>query len=95
MGQGIGTATIDFSASPGTNRVLVSVTGLTTFTSTDHVQAWIMGSDSTADHNSFEHATAPIKIRVTSPITGTGFTIQASSEYRLTGSFMVRYVYTS
>jgi hypothetical protein len=81
--------------SPGTNKTSVAVTGLSTFTATDAVEAWIMGSDSTASHNSFEHAVAPIQLRITNPITGTGFTIQATSEYRLTGDFKVRFAFTS
>lgn len=81
--------------SPGSNTASVTVTGLTGFTNTDSVEAWIMAQDTTADHNSFEHACAPIKLRVTNPVTGVGFTIKASSEFRLTGDFKVRYVYTS
>jgi hypothetical protein len=80
---------------PGSNDTTKVITGLTSFTSTDTAQAWIMGSDSTLSHNSFEHAVAPIRLRITNPITGVGFTIQASSEFRLTGDFKVRYAYSS
>jgi hypothetical protein len=80
---------------PGSNDATTTVTGLSTFTATDAVEAWIMGSDATASHNSFEHAVAPIRLRITNPITGTGFTIQATSEYRLTGDFKVRFAFTS
>lgn len=101
MAQGTGAATINFPLSaqsgkpaPGTNKTSIAVTGLTTFTDTDTVEAWVIG-ESTSDHNAYEHILVPIRLRVTDPITGTGFTIQATSEYRLTGDFKVRYAFSS
>lgn len=92
MSTGTGSATITFG---NDTRAAVTVTGLTAFTNTDHAEAWIMGSDSTSTHSQIEHQIAPIKLKVTNPITGVGFTINATSDYRLTGDFKVRYVYAS
>lgn len=101
MGQGIGQVTLTFPADPqsgapvvGSNVAAVTVTGLTAFTDTDTVQAWLM-ADSTSDYNSYEHKLAPLQIRVRNPITGVGFTIEAVSECRLQGTFNVRYAFIS
>lgn len=101
MGQGIGQTTLTFPDSPqsgrpapGTNTASTTVTGLTAFTDTDTVQAWLM-ADSTADHDALAHALVPVRLRVRAPITGTGFTIDAVSEHRLRGAFKVRYAFTS
>jgi hypothetical protein len=79
----------------GSHSTSVTVTGLSSFTNTDHVEAWIMGSDNTSSHNQIEHQLTPIKFKITNPISGVGFTINATSEYRLTGDFKIRYVYAS
>lgn len=79
----------------GSNDASVTVTGLTTFAATDNVEVWLMGNDSTSAHNAMEHALAPIKLRISNPIAGVGFTINASSQYRLDGDFKVRYVWAS
>ena len=73
----------------------INITGLASFTNTDNVEVWLMGSDSTSDHNQMEHAIAPIKFKITNPISGVGFTINATSEYRLTGTYKVRYCWAS
>ena len=79
---------------PGTNTASTTVTGLTAFTDTDTVQTWLM-ADSTSDYNSYEHKLAPLQIRVKNPITGVGFTIEAVTDFRLTGTFKVRYAFIS
>jgi hypothetical protein len=101
MGQGIGQTTLTFPDSPqsgrpapGTNTASTTVTGLTAFTDTDTVQTWLM-ADSTSDYNSYEHKLAPLQIRVKTPITGVGFTIEAVTDFRLTGTFKVRYAFIS
>jgi hypothetical protein len=79
---------------PGTNSTSLTVTGLTTFNATDAVEVWVQGSDTTADHNEVEHALAPIQLRATNPVSGVGFTINATSPHRLDGDFKVRYAFT-
>jgi hypothetical protein len=88
-----GTATVDFGAAPGTNVVTVAVTGQAGILGTSHAEAWMMG-DATADHNAVEHAIAPIKLSCGSLVAGTGFTITAATEWRLTGTFTVHWVWS-
>jgi len=90
-----GTATIDFGAAPGTNTTTVTVTGQTGIQTTTTVDLSISGMDSTADHNTVEHTIIPITVRVSAISVGSSFTITASSEYRLTGTFKVRWTWNS
>jgi hypothetical protein len=64
-------------------------------TSTSQIEAWIQGTDSTADHNALEHELAGIQLSVGDIVAGSGFTITATSDERLTGDFKVRYVWKS
>jgi hypothetical protein len=95
MATGTGTATLDFGSAPGTNIVSIAVTGQTGIAGTDHVEAWMMGTSTTATHNAYEHMLAPIKLSVTAISAGTGFTVTGISEYRLTGTFLVHWVWAS
>jgi hypothetical protein len=88
-----GTATINFGAAPGGNTASVVITGQSSILSTSHVGAFMM-YDSTADHNAEEHAMVPILLTGGSIVVATGFTIFARSEWRLTGQFSVRWVYS-
>ena len=88
-----GTATINFGAAPGTNVVTTVVTGQTGILSTTNVDLFMSGIDSTADHNSTEHTIVPIILRCSAISVGSSFTITASSEWRLTGQFTVRWVW--
>lgn len=94
MATGVGTATINFGSAPGTNVVETVVTGQTNITTSSHVEAWLMG-DSTASHNAYEHSIVPIKLSCGSLVNGTGFTITASSEWRLTGTFTAHWVWST
>ena len=89
----LGTTTIDFGAAPGTNVTTVNVTGQSGILSTSMVTLQIMGNDSTADHNAYEHGIVPLVLRPTAVTAGVGFTIEASSEWRLTGTFKVRWAW--
>jgi hypothetical protein len=84
-----GTATVDFGAS-GSNVATVTVT-TGWVTSTSSIQCFLMGTDTTSDHNAEEHATTPIVARVLSITAATSFVIQAFSEWTLTGTFKIRY----
>lgn len=88
-----GTATLDFGAAPGRNDATVTVTGQTGILTGSHVEAWIMGTDSTAAHNAYEHAMVPMITRATNLVAGTGFDIFASCEWLLTGTFTVHWVW--
>ena len=54
MASGVGTATINFGATPGSTNATLAITGQTSIASGAHIEAWIQG-DSTADHNAYEH----------------------------------------
>jgi hypothetical protein len=93
MANGTGNLTLDFGAAPGTNIATTTVTGQTGISGTSGVEAYMMGLDSTADHNTAEHAIVPIRLTCSGIDAGTGFTIQGISEFRLTGTFKVRWVW--
>ena len=81
-----GTAVLDFGATPGTNVVTVAVTNQNNITATSHVRVWMQG-DSTATHNAVEHMVAPLRLTAADFVAGTGFTIYAVTDWRLTGTF--------
>lgn len=95
MATGQGTVTFDFGSAPGTNIVQTAVTGQTSIGSTSKVEIYLMGTDSTATHNAYEHALLPLDLALScvSVTAGTGFTAQAASRLRLTGTFTARYVW--
>jgi hypothetical protein len=82
-------------ANIGSNVASVTVTGQTELLATDNIDAWIQGTDSTADHNAYEHKITPIKLSVTNIIPGIGFDIIGLSEYRLDGDFKVRWAWAT
>lgn len=88
-----GTAVLDFGSAPGTNRVVTTVTGQGSILSGSNVEAFIMGNDSTATHNMDEHQLVPMILRCGNIVASTGFDIVAYSEFRLTGTFNVRWVW--
>jgi hypothetical protein len=87
-----GTAVLNFGSIPGTNVVTTTVTGQTSILSNSYVQAWLMG-DSTATHNAYEHNIVPIRLVCGNIVAGTGFDIVASTDWRLTGTFSVRWMW--
>lgn len=95
MATGQGTVTFDFGAAPGTNIVTTTVTGQTSIGSGSKVEVYMMGTDSTATHNAYEHAILPLDLALscTAITAGTGFTAQAATTQRLTGTFQARFVW--
>lgn len=96
MASGVGMATISFGAAPGTNVAMAEVTGQAEITADAYVEAWFMG-DSTDDHNAYEHSRIfPTRVGLSaeSIVAGTGFTLVASTELRLTGDIKCRYVWS-
>lgn len=94
MATGQGTCTLDFGSGAGTNIVTVFVSS-PTISSTSKVEVYFMGTDSTATHNSYEHSLAQLAIAVSCVgiTAGSGFTVQAASLNRFTGTFTARYVW--
>jgi hypothetical protein len=92
MASGTGTATLTFGAAPGTNYVSVAVTGQTGIGVSSHAEAFLMAS-TTATHNEIEHLLSGIRLTCGNIVAGTGFTIYAFTELRLTGTFSVHWVW--
>ena len=95
MATGQGTLTFDFGTAPGTNIVTTTVSGEAAIGALSKVEIYMMGTDSTVTHNSYEHSIIPLDMAL-SCITitaGSGFTAQAVSTQRLTGTFTARFVW--
>lgn len=95
MATGQGTVTFNFGSVPGAN-VVSTVVSDATISGTSKVEVYLMGSDSTATHNAVEHQLLPLgglSLQVISVSAGVGFTAQAASLLRLTGTFQARYVW--
>ena len=87
-----GAATLDFGAAPGSSTASVAVTGQAGILSGSRVRAWVQGS--TSDHNAYEHSRIfpnRIGLGVSDIVAGTGFTIHAETELRLTGDVAVKW----
>lgn len=95
MATGQGTITFDFGSAPGTNLVQTVVVDAA-ISGTSKVEIYLMGTDSTATHNSYEHAIVPllgIALSCVSVTASTGFTAQMATIARLTGTFTGRYIW--
>ena len=95
MATGQGTVVFDFGSAPGTNVVTTAVSDATIGASSK-VEVYLMGTDSTATHNAVEHQLLPLaglSVQAISVSAGVGFTAQAASMLRLTGTFQARYVW--
>ena len=95
MATAQGTVVFDFGPAPGTN-VVVTLVSSATISAGSNVELYLMGTDSTATHNAVEHQLLPLgglSIQVISVTAGVGFTAQAASNLRLTGTFQARYVW--
>lgn len=91
----LGTATIDFGAFPGSHEAAVTVTGQTAILVTSKCDAYVMGDDSTADHNAEDHRWLECFASLTcgTPTAANGFSIRARSTERLQGTFALRWVW--
>jgi hypothetical protein len=91
---GYGTAVLDFGTPGGliNNKATVAITGQAGITSGSYCEAFLMG-DATALHNADEHLMVEMSVRCSVPTAGVGFTITAASEWGLTGTFNVRWVW--
>lgn len=87
-----GTAVLNFGATPGTNVVTTTVTGQTGILSGSQVHA-VMMAEATATHNAYEHTIVPIRLTCGNLVAGTGFDITAVTDWRLNGTFNVRWTW--
>ena len=95
MATGQGTVTFDFGSGKGTNVVIQSVTDAGV-SATSKVEVYLMGTDSTATHNAYEHSILPLgglSLSCISITAGVGFTAQAATQLRITGTIKARYVW--
>jgi hypothetical protein len=94
MATGTGTAEIDFGAFPGSNEasVTVAAAGVTAVT---HVEAWVMGSDSTTDHTAADHRYFPLFAALTTAPGVDTFTIHARSTHKLQGKWLTHFVWAN
>ena len=93
MANGTGTATIDFGA--GNNEASVVVSGLTSISATSKAEAFLMGDSTTSDHTASDHRYFNILVGLTcgTPVAGTGFTIYGTSTQKLSGTYLLNYVW--
>jgi hypothetical protein len=91
---GTGEADITFPAHPGSNEASVTVAapGVTAET---HVEAWVMGNDSTTKHTAADHRYFAMLCALTCAPGTDEFTIHGRSEHKLSGAFRVHYVWAN
>ena len=91
---GQGELILNFGSGSGTN-VVTTVVNDTNISATSKVEIYFMGTDSTLSHNTYEHSIAQLYMSVSciAITAGVGFTVQAASMQRLTGTFKARYVW--
>ena len=91
---GMGTATLDFGAHPGSNEASVAVSA-PTITADGKVEAFIMADDTSADHDASDHRYVGLWLNLTcgTPSAGVGFTIYGRSSEQLEGEYAVRFVW--
>lgn len=90
-----GTVTFDFGSGEGTN-IVSTVVSSASISAGSKVEIYLMGTDSTATHNSYEHQIVPLgglSLQVISISAGVGFTAQAATTLRLTGTFIARWIW--
>ena len=95
MATGLGTATIDFGAFPGTFEASVAVTGQTGISATSKADAYVMADDTAGTHTANDHRYFEMFAALScgTPTAATGFTVYARSRERLEGQWAVRYVW--
>lgn len=91
---GDGIAAIDFGSS-GSQVATLTIVDQTGITVDDHVECWVMGHATTAEHNAYEHSIAPIEIKCTAIVAATSFSVRAVSPVHLTGTFQFRWIWST
>lgn len=91
----IGTATLDFGATP-VAETSVAVTGQTDITAASFAEAWFMArSTATNDTAAHKHAAAVMRLVCSVPSAGVGFTITAYClQGAATGTFKVEWTWS-
>lgn len=94
MATGTGTAEIDFGAFPGSNEAseVVAAVGVTPAT---HVEAWVMGDDTTTDHTAADHRYFPVFAALTTEAGTDQFTVYGRSTQKMQGAWAFHYVWAN
>lgn len=91
--MGLETATIDFGSFPGSNEASVTFAA-PTILGTSKIDAYVMASDTTADHTANDHRYAEQFFSLSAlPDAGVGGTVYARSVHKMQGTFAVRIVW--
>lgn len=95
MASGSGSATVTFPAWPGSNEASVAVTGQAAISATSAAEAFMMAEVSGV-HTAADASYAALFIALTCsvPTAGVGFTVNARAEYTLTGTYLLRWVWS-
>jgi hypothetical protein len=94
MATGFGEVEIDFGAWPGSNEAVVTVPAVGVTPST-HVEAWVMGNDSTTDHTAADHRYFPLFAALTTEAGTDDFNVYGRSAHKLQGLWRVHYVWAN
>lgn len=95
MSSATGTATLDFGTYPGSNEASVAVTGQSSILATSKADAFVMADDTSIHHTAEDHRyfESFATLSCGTPTPATGFTIYARSHHKLTGQWIVRWVW--
>lgn len=89
----VGTATVDFGASPGLVHATVAVTGQGGIVSGSRVEAWVR-PEATLDHSADETLEEQLRVTAATIVAGTGFTIYVECRLGLArGQFSIDWVW--
>jgi hypothetical protein len=95
MASGLGTAVIDFGATPALEAT-VEVAGQPEITAAARIEAWVMAR-STADNTVIDHQYAAVSFRISTsePVPGSGFSITAYNLFGyVTGQFKIEWIWS-
>lgn len=95
MASAVGTATVDFGAWPGTQEQSVTVTGQAAISALSYTAAFVM-AEASGVHTLNDAVYAPLWMALTASAAtaGAGFTIYCRTEYKFTGTFVIRWVWS-
>ena len=95
MASGLGVATIDFGAFPGSNEAQVNVTGQTEISATSKAEVYVMADDTSSEHTAADHRYLQQFANFTAgtPTAGVGFTIYGRSVHKMQGQWSLRWVW--
>jgi len=89
-----GSAILDFGGAPGSSSASVVVGGQAGLPAGAPISVWWMG-DTTASHNAVEHEFVPVKVSAGNIVPGVSFTVHAYTDLRLSGTFEVRWSWST